>query len=97
MRKAGQAIFSAKPLRDPVTTFSRRMKQTGTKPCATGSPEQRGSSASQSSTTTRLSAFIRRRKRNGAGWMFAETLCLLEHLERRSEVRLTEALRWQPA
>ena len=34
---------------------------------------------------------------DGAGWMFAETLCLLEHLELRSEVRLTEALRWQLA
>jgi glyoxylase-like metal-dependent hydrolase (beta-lactamase superfamily II) len=34
---------------------------------------------------------------DGAGWMFAETLCLLEHLELRGEVRLAEALRWQPA
>ena len=32
---------------------------------------------------------------DGAGWMFAETLCLLEHLERRGDARLGEPLRWE--
>ena len=34
---------------------------------------------------------------DGAGWMFGEALCLLEHLELRGEVRLGEPARFEPA
>ncbi len=30
-----------------------------------------------------------------AGWMYAEALCLLEHLERRGEAALDEPARWR--